>query len=416
MTIPPKPDKDVKFPQPHKMGGGAYFFKYVSEKGVANLPNYQYAGSDSSLIYQRLLSPWLNTVVANGYVPKWAHPNAITVTGLLFMIACHFITAWYCPTFSEPGPWWVFLFNGVAQLVYWILDALDGKQARATKTSSPLGLLMDHGCDALNTTIGLMNTAAMLCVGPSMWALALWAGPAAVFFAATWEEYYVGSLDLPIINGPNEGVLLGVGLQFWTAYAGNAWWNTVNSYGYTYNTVAILMLSCGAVVTVVSNIYNVVKAVRQMKAGQGHFTPAQLEAGTVWVALSRTIPFLVMVGMAVSWAYYSPTDVLSRQPRAFLWITGLLLCKLVMTMMVAHLCDDNYHPFGKTFAGFLALASHGILVYHMVGMDKKWEDLVLFEFGGVVLISYLHMVISLALEISSLLNITIFTVPKEKRA
>ncbi len=34
------------------------------------------------------------------------------------------------------------------------------------------------------------------------------------FFIATLEEYYVGSLDLPVINGPNEGCILLIGLYF----------------------------------------------------------------------------------------------------------------------------------------------------------------------------------------------------------
>jgi len=31
------------------------------------------------------------------------------------------------------------------------MDAVDGKQARRTGTSSPLGQLFDHGCDAWAT-------------------------------------------------------------------------------------------------------------------------------------------------------------------------------------------------------------------------------------------------------------------------
>ncbi len=32
-----------------------------------------------------------------------------------------------------------------------MLDNMDGKQARRTGTSSPLGMMFDHGCDALVT-------------------------------------------------------------------------------------------------------------------------------------------------------------------------------------------------------------------------------------------------------------------------
>lgn len=39
--------------------------------------------------------------------------------------------------------------NGISIIVYTNLDCIDGKQARRTKSSSPLGQLFDHGCDAL---------------------------------------------------------------------------------------------------------------------------------------------------------------------------------------------------------------------------------------------------------------------------
>ena len=48
---------------------------------------------------------------------------------------------------SDAGdaPWWVFFTAGFAVLFYLHLDCIDGKQARRTKSSSPLGQLFDHG-------------------------------------------------------------------------------------------------------------------------------------------------------------------------------------------------------------------------------------------------------------------------------
>ena len=34
-----------------------------------------------------------------------------------------------------------------------MLDEMDGKQARKTGNSSPLGLLFDHGCDSFTTSL-----------------------------------------------------------------------------------------------------------------------------------------------------------------------------------------------------------------------------------------------------------------------
>ncbi len=43
------------------------------------------------------------------------------------------------------APAWVYFLCGFAILMYLHLDCLDGKQARRTKSSSPLGQLFDHG-------------------------------------------------------------------------------------------------------------------------------------------------------------------------------------------------------------------------------------------------------------------------------
>ena len=48
-------------------------------------------------------------------------------------------------TCAEVAPWWVYFLNGFTGLVYLHLDCVDGKQARRTKSSSPLGQLFDHG-------------------------------------------------------------------------------------------------------------------------------------------------------------------------------------------------------------------------------------------------------------------------------
>ena len=40
---------------------------------------------------------------------------------------------------------------GFGLFVYQSLDAIDGKQARRTGSSSPLGELFDHGCDSIST-------------------------------------------------------------------------------------------------------------------------------------------------------------------------------------------------------------------------------------------------------------------------
>lgn len=44
---------------------------------------------------------------------------------------------------------------------YSSLDAIDGKQARRTGTSGPLGEFFDHGCDAVNLVLTTFLCAAI---------------------------------------------------------------------------------------------------------------------------------------------------------------------------------------------------------------------------------------------------------------
>lgn len=51
---------------------------------------------------------------------------------------------------AEP-PRWACALCALGLFIYQSLDAIDGKQARRTNSSSPLGELFDHGCDSIST-------------------------------------------------------------------------------------------------------------------------------------------------------------------------------------------------------------------------------------------------------------------------
>lgn len=67
------------------------------------------------------------------------------------------------------APQWLWFTFAVGLFAYQSLDAIDGKQARRTGTSGPLGELFDHGCDALNTTLEVILSAAAMNLGLSWW-------------------------------------------------------------------------------------------------------------------------------------------------------------------------------------------------------------------------------------------------------
>lgn len=149
-------------------------YYYLTPNAVSRLPDYRYQGEDLSLLYKYVLSPLASWCVDN-LTPRWVAPNAITTCGLCWMIAAYSIVWYHCPDLYEANtdvfsegtvPRWIFLFNCSAMLIYQTLDNMDGKQARRTGTGSALGLLFDHGCDAVNSIFGSGNWIVAMALAP----------------------------------------------------------------------------------------------------------------------------------------------------------------------------------------------------------------------------------------------------------
>jgi len=85
-------------------------------------------------------------------------------------------------------PDWIALQQAVVMFVYSVLDNSDGKQARKIGASSPLGLMMDHGCDILNTGIATMTMAKVLRIGNGWMFSVVLVATLAQFYYATLEE------------------------------------------------------------------------------------------------------------------------------------------------------------------------------------------------------------------------------------
>lgn len=132
----------------------------------------------------------------------------LTFVGFLFTVFNYLLFAYYDWDFfastdnSEfPIPRWVFLLSAINIFLAYTLDGIDGKQARRTQTSGPLGELFDHGLDSWTTV--LMATAMYSLFGrldhsisPLRMFFVLW-NVFINFYFPHWEKYNTGVLFLP---------------------------------------------------------------------------------------------------------------------------------------------------------------------------------------------------------------------------
>ncbi|KAJ7961797.1 Choline/ethanolaminephosphotransferase 1 [Quillaja saponaria] len=316
--------------------------------------------------------------------------SGITLMGFTFLVTSAMLGFIYSPQLNSAPPRWVNFAHGLLLFLYpgLTFDAVDGKQARRTNSTSPLGEMFDHGCDAL--------------------------GCAAIpFYSATWEHYFTNTLILPVINGPTEGLMLIYMFHFFTAVVGAEWW--VQQFGkslpflswvpslngmLTYQAALLLMIAFGVIPTVRLNVCTVYKVV-------------QARNGSMVPALAMFYPFIVLVGGVLVWDYLSPSDIMGNYPHLVIIGTGLAFGFLVGRMILAHLCDE---PKGLKTGMCMSLLYLPFAIVNALkarmndGVPFVDESLVLLGYCAFTVALYLHFATSIIDEITSALGIYCFRI------
>ncbi|KAF5745321.1 choline/ethanolaminephosphotransferase 1 [Tripterygium wilfordii] len=414
---------------------------YIGSHGIAALHRYKYSGVDHSYVAKYVLQPFWRRCV--NFFPLWMPPNMITLTGFMFLLTSALLGYIYSPRLDSPPPRWVHFAHGLLLFLYQTFDAVDGKQARRTNSSSPLGELFDHGCDALACAVcvlyllcllltmagkciffdiclssfqfeSLAFASTALCGQYTFW---FWVISAVPFYGATWEHYFTNTLILPPINGPTEGLMLIYVAHFFTAIVGAEWW--IHRFGDslplmtwvpiisgipTYKAVLYLMTAFAVIPTVAFNVFNVYKIVQARK-------------GSMLLALAMLYPFVVLLGGVLVWDYLSLSDIMRNYPHLVVAGTGLAFGFLVGRMILAHLCDEPkglktnmcmsllYLPFA--IANVLtAKLNDGVPV-----VDEVW---VLVGYCAFTAALYLHFATSVIHEITAALGIYCFRITRKE--
>jgi ethanolaminephosphotransferase len=187
------------------------FGHYITEDGLKNIKNHKYKAGGYSIL-DNLMNPWWEFVV--GCVPKTVAPNTLTLIGLLVNLFFYFCMFYYDPSMTKALPEWTYAGFAVGLIVYQTLDAIDGKQARRTGSSSPLGQLFDHGCDALSSSLLAIALIHTLKLGITFKAKIIIGTIWAPFYLSQLLEHHVGIVRTHVGNiGVTEGQLAQSGVM-----------------------------------------------------------------------------------------------------------------------------------------------------------------------------------------------------------
>lgn len=174
----------------------------LTHDGVTQIAYHQYTAGTYTALDLALNSTW--QIMTERLLPVTMAPNMVTTLGGLHCLVAYAVTWYYSAHFGNTVPNWVLLLNGYCCAAYYTLDCMDGKQARRTGTSSPLGQLFDHGVDCVCLQQHLSMCMAWLVllsnddegsiINNANWFWLAQAGLQFSFFMAQWEEYYTGVL------------------------------------------------------------------------------------------------------------------------------------------------------------------------------------------------------------------------------
>jgi len=199
---------------------------FITPDGFKHLDSYKYVSGGYSFLDTNVFNPFWEAVAK--LLPMWLAPNLVTFIGFGFMAASYLCMVPYDLTLENTIPRWTFFFAAFCQFVYQTLDAVDGKQARRTKSSSPLGQLFDHGCDSFSVTFLILSVAEAAKFGDDVDSyFALVSIICYCFWVSNWSEYHTKVLRTHMYNfGTTEGELVIIGVLLISGIFGQDAWAT----------------------------------------------------------------------------------------------------------------------------------------------------------------------------------------------
>ncbi|EFA79145.1 CDP-alcohol phosphatidyltransferase [Heterostelium album PN500] len=393
-------------------------FWRISQEALTNLGNHKYSGIDDSILAKLILRRYWDLCIK--LVPLWIAPNLITLTGTFAVIVSFFIVGWYSPYLDGVMPTWVYLFCAASLFFYQTMDNLDGRQARRTGTSSPLGQLFDHGCDSIVCTLQSLTAASIACYGNGFLPVfQLFMTALLPFWMATWEEYHTGTLHLGKINGPDEGIVIICLMFLSTGLFGASIWTTPLRHligeqssvarllpnvvlESKLNLLVVIALTVPTLITVVVNIRNVSRALRQ-------------KGKPVAPAMKHILVWMIMTGCAFAW-YYTSTSIYGSQsiwmknPRTVQLSIGILFGELVSRLILSHMCHIKYSVFQLPLYPLIISTLISITNFSM-GVSIIEETTLLYSFSICSFIIYSIFVKETIQQLCSFLKIKCLKIP-----
>ncbi|XP_076650652.1 choline/ethanolaminephosphotransferase 1 bbc isoform X3 [Halictus rubicundus] len=371
-----------------------YKEKLLSPGQLKRLSEHKYSCTTNSLL-DGVLQPWWNWLVSK--VPLWLAPNLITILGLIVNIVTTLILVYYSPDARTEAPRWACFLCALGLFIYQSLDAIDGKQARRTGTSSPLGELFDHGCDSISTVFVALSACIAVQLGyyPT-WMFFQCFCAMTLFYCAHWQTYVSGSLKFGKID-VTEAQFTIITIHLISAFFGPKVWMMEIPYidGFMFKYLIGVM----TVICALYNLYSIFSVIFTGGVGKNGSTVA----GTS--VLSPIIPFSFVVVPAFIIYRKSAEHVYESHPALYILAFGMVAAKVTNRLVVAHMTKNEMQYLDSSLIGPAMLFLNQyfnffIKEYYVLWLCFIWVTLDLLRYSS-----------QICLEICDHMKIKLFRIP-----
>ncbi|NWS42892.1 CHPT1 Cholinephosphotransferase, partial [Probosciger aterrimus] len=364
----------------------------LSPAQLKRLEQHHYSAAGRSL-----LEPWLQPYWAwlVEQVPLGLAPNAITLGGLLLNCLTALPLIAYCPSATEQAPFWAYILGALGLFIYQSLDAIDGKQARRTNSSSPLGELFDHGCDSISTVFVVLGSCIAIRLGTNPdWLFFCCFVGLFMFYTAHWQTYVSGILRFGKIDVTEVQIAITM-LLLTSAYGGTAIWDyRVPLVGLELKFLAVFGILCGTALSSF-NYFRVI-------FGGGVGKNGSTIAGTS--VLSPGLHIGLLLTLAIMIYKKSTTQLFEKHSCLYVLTFGFVNAKISQKLVVAYMTKSKICLQDTAYIG------PGLLVLDQYFNSFIDEYIVLWIALFISLFDMLRYATGVCLQIAAHLHIHVFRI------
>ena len=270
-----------------------------------------------------------------------------------------------------------------------------------------MGMLFDHGCDAItsvnfNLIIQRMlqaggGTTAMLCIFIST----------LPFYALTFEEFYTGILVMPAFTGPDDAALAVLFFSCLTAYFGSEelWASEVDVFGFGTMRISHVFAYLLFTFESLSIIFGVVTNLWHCRNNE-HFAKRYRP-----LAFFGHCAFMfALIGIYLGYTLLPGSVASTVYPKTTMLAYGGQFIQVILRILVSNVIQDIYNPYRRTILLGWALMGLNAISLVATGQPAINEGLLFLAINIISWGAVAHYIYYILQEFCAILDINVFTI------